>query len=66
LHDFANSSEDIVFVDTEFTSFLKSVGEEIKEEFRVGRSVDVSVCVVVEVVTEVFSVGQVAVLLRVI
>lgn len=63
MHDFSNRSENVVFVDTEFAGFLKGVGEQVEEELRVGGSVDMSVGVVVEVVSKMFGVGQVTVLL---
>ena len=62
LHDFANSAENVVGVDTEFASLLKGVGEEIEEELRVGGSIDVAMSVVVEVVTKVLRIGEVSIL----
>jgi hypothetical protein len=62
LHDFAHGTEDVVGVDTEFTSLLERVGEEVEEELRVGGRVDVTVSVVVEVVVQVGGVGEVSVL----
>lgn len=63
LHDLAHSAEDVVGVDAELASLLQGVGEEVEEELRVGGGVDVTVSVVVEVVTEVLGVGEVSVLL---
>ena len=62
MHYFSNGSENIVGIDSKFTSLLESVGEEVEEELRVGGSVDVSMGVVVEVVLEMSVVGEVTIL----
>lgn len=62
LHDLAHSAEDVIGVDAELARLLESVGEEVKEELRVGGGVDVTMSIVVEVVTEVLGVGEVSVL----
>ena len=42
LEETSNSCENILFIDSEFPRLLEIVGEDIQEQFGIGRSVDVT------------------------
>ena len=42
-HERANRSEDILLIDTEFARLLEVICEDVQEQFRVRRGVDVTV-----------------------
>jgi hypothetical protein len=63
-HKFSYRSEDIVLVNTEFARLLQVIGQYVEKKLAVAVGVDVSVCIVVEVVSKVGSVDEVAVLFR--
>jgi hypothetical protein len=65
LHQAPDGRKDIFFIDTEFASLLKVVGEYVEEELRVGRSIDVPVRGSIEEMQQGRRVNQIAILQRI-
>jgi hypothetical protein len=49
-HQLADGSEDVVLVDTVLAGLLQVVGEDVEEDLGIRVGVDMTVCVVIEII----------------